>query len=295
MILRDKHGNLLGTARSFWRDYSRDKFALLGLLLFGALALLAATGHWLIPFDPVEQLQGELLLPPYWYSGGAEKHLFGTDDLGRDLLSRLIAGARLSLGVGFGVVLAALGVGVVLGALAAALRGAAGSVLVRLMELLLALPSLLLAVLLVAILGPSLSHAALAIGLVLMPGFMRVTRAAIHEELAKDYITAARLDGASPWRLFTRSVLPNIAPALTLHTTHALSTAILDIAALGFLGLGAQSPVPEWGTILAESRAYIQQAPWTVTLPGLAILLTVLSINLIGNGLRQALDPHSKR
>lgn len=291
----DWHIPFLGPVRVFWRDYRRDYFGVLGLGLFFVLATVAVLAPWLVPYDPMEQLPHTLLLPPYWMDGGVATHVLGTDDLGRDLLSRLMTGARLSLGLGLAIVWAALLLGVLLGAVAAMAKGMLEAFFVRLMDVLLALPSLLLAVMVVAILGPGLANASIAIGVVLVPAFMRVTRAAIHEEMAKDYVTAARLDGASRLRLLRKTVLPNIAPPLIVQTTHALSTAILDIAALGFLGLGAQSPTPEWGTILAESRDYIQQAPWTVTLPGLAILLTVLSINLIGNGLRNAVDPRWKR
>lgn len=293
--LPDWHIPFLGPVRVLWRDYRRDGFGVFGLVLFLSLAFVALTAPWAVPYDPMEQLPHALLLPPYWAEGGSGVNFLGTDDLGRDLLSRLMIGARLSLGLGLVIVLAALAGGVVLGALAATVRGVVESLMVRIMDILLTLPTLLLAVIVVAILGPGLGNAALAIGIVLLPAFMRVTRATIHEEMAKDYVTAARLDGAGKWRLLTRSVLPNIAPPLIIQTTHSLSTAILEIAALGFLGLGAQSPTPEWGTILSESRDYIQQAPWTVTLPGLAILLTVLSVNLIGNGLRNALDPRWKR
>ncbi|MBI2380162.1 MAG: ABC transporter permease subunit [Gammaproteobacteria bacterium] len=291
----DWHIPFLGPVRVLWRDYRRDGFGVAGLCLFLVLATVALFAPWLVPYDPMAQMPHTLLLPPYWMDGGVATHVLGTDDLGRDLLSRLMTGARLSLGLGLVIVLAALVLGVLLGALAALAKGTLEALAVRLMDVLLAVPSLLLAVIVVAVLGPGLGNAAVAIAAVLVPAFMRVTRAAIHEEMAKDYVTAAHLDGANKLRLLTRSVLPNIVPSLVVQTTHALSTAILDVAALGFLGLGAQSPTPEWGTILSESRAYIQQAPWTVTLPGLAILAAVLSINLIGNGLRNALDPRWKR
>lgn len=292
---RDWHIPFVGPVRVFWRDYRRDGFGVLGLLLFLGLAAIAALAPWIVPYDPMAQLPHALLVVPYWMDGGTGAHFFGTDDLGRDLLSRLMIGTRLSLGLGFVIVVSALVVGVILGAFAASVRGVIEGVMVRIMDILLTLPTLLLAVIVVAILGPGLDNAALAIAIVQIPAFMRVTRAAIHEELTKDYVTAARLDGAGRLRLLTRTVLPNITPPLIIQTTHALSTTILEIAALGFLGLGAQSPTPEWGSILASSRAYIQDAPWTVTLPGLAILLTVLAINLIGNGLRNAVDPRWKR
>lgn len=292
---RDFHVPFLGPARVLWRDFRRDSFGVIGLLLFLGLVIMAVGAPWLVPFDPMQQLAHAQLLPPYWLSGGNSLHVLGTDDLGRDLFSRLMTGARLSLGLGLVIVLTALVIGVLLGAIAATVKGVLEAVFVRMMDVMLSLPSLLLAVVVVAILGPGLYNAALAITVVLVPSYLRVTRAAIHEQMTKDYITAARLDGAGRLRLLTRSILPNIAPALLIQTTHSLSTAILDIAALGFLGLGAQAPTPEWGSILANARPLMQEAPWTVTLPGLSILLTVLAINLIGNGLRNALDPRWKR
>ena len=193
------------------------------------------------------------------------------------------------------MVAVALLAGVALGALAGFARGITATVVMRLMDLMLALPSLLLAIVVVAILGPSLINAAAAVGAVQLPHFVRLTRGAVLAELGKDYVTASRIAGAGPLRLALSTVLPNCAPPLIVQATLGFSTAILDLAALGFLGLGAQPPTPEWGTMLADSLAFVQRAWWVVTFPGLAILATVLAFNLLGDGLRDVLDPRLKR
>ena len=281
--------------QEFWDGFRRNPGALGGLTVLLLLVAAAAAAPWIAPYDPAVQHAGAFLLPPVWHDGADPRFWLGTDDLGRDLLSRLIHGARLSLSVALLVVVVALVGGVALGIVAGALRGMAETAVMRLMDILLALPSLLLAIVVVAILGPSLVNAAVAVAVVLLPHFVRITRAAVIGEAAREYVAAARLDGAGPLRLYTLTVLPNIAPPLIVQGTLAFSTAILDIAALGFLGLGAQPPDPEWGTLLSSARELIQRASWTVTLPGVAILVTVLATNLTGDGIRDALDPRLKR
>ena len=219
----------------------------------------------------------------------------GTDDLGRDLASRLVYGARFSMSIGLIIVVIAMLAGVLLGAMAGMRRGLVEASIMRLMDIILALPSLLLAIVIVAVLGASLLNAAIAVAIVLLPHFVRITRASIVAETSRDYVLAAQLDGAHGPRLFAITLLPNISAPLIVQSTLAFSSAILDIAALGFLGLGAQPPTPEWGTLLSSSREFIERAPWTVTLPGLAILVTVMASNLLGDGLRDALDPKLKR
>ncbi len=279
----------------FWREFRRNKGALVGFYLLLPIILMAIVGPWIAPYDPAEQFSGHLLQPPSWRQAGTPEFLLGTDDLGRDILSRILYGARLSLGLASIIVLLAASVGVLLGSLAALTGKVVESVLMRIADIILALPSLLLAIAIVALLGPGLPNAIYAVAIVLIPHFMRITRAAIRDELGRDYVTAARLDGARGSRMFVRVLLPNILAPLIVQTTLSFSTALLDIAALGFLGLGAQPPVSEWGTLLSQSRAYIQLAPWTVTTPGLAILVTVLAINLLGDGVRDALDPRLSR
>lgn len=279
----------------FWSSFSQSKSAILGLFVLGLLIGLALLAPWISPFDPAEQFTDALLKPPVWQEGGQITYFFGTDDLGRDMLSRLIYGARLSLGIGLLVVLVSMTAGLTLGAVAALRGGFIELAIMRLMDVMLALPSLLLAIVIVAVLGPSLVNAVFAVSLVYLPHFVRLVRGQLLAELKQDYVQAAKLDGTGKVRLFYKGLLPNISAPLIVQGTLSFSNAILDIAALGFLGLGAQPPTPEWGTILSASRQYIVAAPWTVTLPGLAILITVLATNLMGDGLRDALDPRLKR
>lgn len=266
-----------------------------GSLILLIVLLMSLIGPWFAPHDPAQQFSDKILTPPLWYDNGDFVTPLGTDDLGRDMLSRLLHGARLSLKLTLMVVFAAAFIGIILGAAAAFLNSGLRSLLMRFMDLLLSLPSLLLAIAIVAMIGPGLPNAVYAVVIVLIPQFVKVTQSAISEELGKDYVMAARLDGAGHIRLLLHHVWPNIIPALIVQLTFSFSTALLDIAALGFLGLGAQPPMAEWGTMLSEARAFIQFAPWTMTLPGLAIFLTVLSINLVGDGLRDAFDPRLNR
>ena len=207
------------------------------------------------------------------------------------MFSRLLYGARYSLFLGFAIVVISLITGVAIGAVAGMKRGIIETIILRLMDIMLAVPAILLAIVIVAILGASLANAALAVSIVLLPHFVRITRAAVISEINKDYVLASRLDGSRGWKLLFRTLLPNISAPFIVQATLSFSNAILDIAALGFLGLGAHPPTPEWGTLLSTSREFIETAPWTVTLPGLAILITVLASNLLGDGLRDALDP----
>jgi dipeptide transport system permease protein len=234
-------------------------------------------------------------VPPFWQEGGSTAFLLGTDAVGRDILSRLIYGTRYSLFIGVIVTTIALVGGIALGLVAGYFRGWIDTVIMRLMDIILAFPSLLLALVLVAVLGPGLTNAMIAIALVFQPHFVRLTRAAVMTEKNRDYVVAAKVAGAGPLRLMFSTILPNCMAPLIVQATLSFSNAILDAAALGFLGMGAQPPTPEWGTMLAEAREFILRAWWVVTLPGLAILVTVLAINLMGDGLRDALDPKLKR
>lgn len=286
---------LLNQLREFWYYFSVNRGAVIGLVVFILLVLTALFANWIAPHSPIEQYRDALLLPPSWVEGGRSGFLLGTDAVGRDILSRLIHGARYSLLIGTVVVIIALVAGVVFGLIAGYAGGWVDTVLMRVMDLILAFPSLLLALVLVAILGPGLINMMIAIALVLQPHFVRLTRSAVLGELGKDYVTSARVAGAGHLRLMFRTILPNCLAPLIVQATLSFSSAILDAAALGFLGLGAQPPTPEWGTMLAEARQFILRAWWVVTFPGLAILITVLAINLIGDGLRDALDPKLKR
>ena len=281
--------------RAAWTIFRQNKGAMIGAVILIFILILAIIGPWISPYDPARQFTNKILIPPIWSPAGDFNFFLGTDDLGRDILSRLLHGARLSLQLTFTVVLIAALSGILIGAGAAFLNQTLRSLLMRIMDLLLSFPSLLLAIAIVAIIGPGLPNAIYAVVMVLIPQFVRITQSSISDELNNDYVMAARLDGASSLRLLSHHVWPNITPALTVQLTFSFSTALLDIAALGFLGLGAQPPMAEWGTMLSESRAFIQFAPWTMTLPGLAIFLTVLSINLVGDGIRDALDPRLNR
>jgi dipeptide transport system permease protein len=271
----------------FWRAFLRNKGALGGLvflLLVSAAALLAP---WLASHAPDAQFREALLASP----GSDPRFVLGTDELGRDLLSRLLHGARLSLWIGLCAVLLALIPGVILGLFCGFFPTWIGTPVMRLMDIMLALPALLLAVAIVAVLGPGLFNTVLAIAIVALPGYVRLTRVAVLGELGRDYVTASRLAGAGTLRLMFVCILPNCLAPLLVQASLGFSSAILEAAALGFLGLGVQPPTPEWGSMLASARDYIDSAWWVVTLPGLAILLTVLAINLFGDGLRDALDP----
>lgn len=279
----------------FWRYYRENTGAVIGLVFITLVVSVALLADVIAPHSPYEQFRDAILVPPAWSEGGSWRFPLGTDDVGRDLLSRLLHGARLSLFIGCVVVTLSLGAGILLGLMAGFFRGVVEILIMRMMDIMLALPSLLLAIAIVAILGPSLLNAAVAIAIVALPHYVRLTRAAAIGEVHKDYVTASRVAGAGLGRLMFKTVLPNCMAPLIVQATLGFSTAILDAAALGFLGLGAQPPTPEWGSMLANALQFVQRAWWVVTLPGLTILLTVLAFNLMGDGLRDALDPKMKR
>ena len=279
----------------FWFYFSRNKGAVIGLFVFLVILLLAVFAPIVSPHSPSIQNRELLLLPPVFQEGGMWGHVLGTDAVGRDILSRLIYGARFSLFIGLVVVTLSVVSGVLIGLIAGYFRGKVDTFIMRIMDIILAFPSLLLALVLVAVLGPGLLNAMIAISLVNQPHFVRLTRAAVMTEKSKDYVVGSQVAGAGTLRLMFLTILPNCLAPLIVQATLAFSAAILDAAALGFLGMGAQPPTPEWGTMLAEAREFIQRAWWVVTFPGLAILVTVLAINLMGDGLRDALDPKLKR
>lgn len=279
----------------FWFYFSENRGAVAGLWVFTALVAIALLAPFIAPHSPTEQYRDALLVPPLWQEGGRAEFILGTDAVGRDMLSRLIYGARFSLFIGCVVVTLAVLGGVAIGLVAGFFRGWVDIVIMRAMDIILAFPSLLLALVLVAVLGPGLLNAMIAIAIVLQPHFVRLTRAAVMAEKNREYVISARVAGASDFYLMTRTILPNCLGPVIVQATLSFSNAILDAAALGFLGMGAQPPTPEWGTMLAEAREFILRAWWVVTFPGLAILITVLAINLMGDGLRDALDPKLKR
>ncbi|MBP7240511.1 ABC transporter permease subunit [Amaricoccus sp.] len=281
--------------RENWRYFLANRGAVIGLVVIALMVLTAIFAPLIAPHDPTAQFRDALLVPPAWTDKGRPEFLLGTDALGRDILSRLIFGARYSLAIGLVVVTLALVSGILVGLVAGYFGGWIDGLIMRVMDIILAFPSLLLALVLVAIIGPGLFNAMLAIAVVLQPHFARLTRGAVMAEKHREYVTSARVAGAGTLRLMLVTILPNCLGPLIVQATLSFSNAILDAAALGFLGMGAQPPTPEWGTMLAEAREFITSAWWVVTMPGIAILVTVLAINLIGDGLRDTLDPKLKR
>ncbi|OCA52402.1 dipeptide ABC transporter permease DppC [Photorhabdus namnaonensis] len=281
--------------QEFWYYFKRNKGAVVGLVYIVLMLLVALLAGVLAPHSASEQFRDALLTPPVWQDGGSWQFILGTDDVGRDLLSRLMYGARLSLLVGCLVVVLSLLMGVVLGVLAGYFGGVVDIIIMRIVDIMLALPSLLLALVLVAIFGPSIVNASLALTFVSLPHYIRLTRAAVLVEVNRDYVMASQVAGAGSMRQMFINILPNCLAPLIVQASLGFSNAILDMAALGFLGMGAQPPTPEWGTMLSDVLQFAQSAWWVVTFPGIAILLTVLAFNLMGDGLRDALDPKLKQ
>ena len=274
-------------AAILWRKLRRNRLALVGCFLLAGVLLAAVGAPVLAPYSPLDQDLYNRVKPP------SLAHPFGTDDFGRDILSRVIHGSRISLRIGVVAVGLALLVGTAIGLSAGYWGGWLDQVLMRAMDLMLAFPSILLAIAIVAILGPGLENAMLAVGIVAVPQYARLVRASTLSIREKDYVQAVRALGAGDLRIIAFSVLPNCLAPLIVHSTLGLATAILDAAGLSFLGLGARPPTPEWGAMLNEGRELILSAPWVLTFPGLAIFLTVLGFNLVGDGLRDALDPRN--
>jgi peptide/nickel transport system permease protein/dipeptide transport system permease protein len=269
----------------------KNKTGVAGLVIITVFVFLALFAPLVSPHDPVENALYDQLIPPMWEDGGSAKNILGTDDLGRDMLSRLIFGARVSLMVG----LVSVGIAVILGTLFGAIAGYFGgwpdNIIMRIMDIILAFPGILLAIVIVAYLGPGLKNAMVAIGVISIPRFARIVRASVLEENEKDYVLAARAVGARNRRIIFNTVLPNCLAPIIVQASLGFGSAILDAAGLSFLGLGAQPPIPEWGAMIAMGRSMILRAWWVMTFPGIAILLGVLGFNLLGDGLRDALDP----
>lgn len=281
--------------KEFWYYFRQNRGAVIGLVLIGAFILLAILAPLLAPSSPTEISESAVSLPPAWMENGLGSHFLGTDDLGRDLFSRLLYGARVSLGIGFFTVVLSMFVGVSLGLIAGSAPRWLDSLIMRVTDVMMALPSILLAIVVVAILGPNLVNTVVAVAVVAIPGFVRLTRAQVQVEMSKNYVMASRIFGAGWFRIVVINVLPNCMAPLIVQATMGFSEGILNAAALGFLGLGAQPPLPEWGTMLSDARSFIDSAPWLVTIPGLCILFVVLGFNLLGDGLRDAFDPKLRR
>lgn len=280
---------------SFWRSFRENRGAVMGLAVVFIMVLVAIFAPVLAPHDPLEQFRDFTKLPPVWTEAGNWQFPLGTDPLGRDMLSRLMYGARISLFIGLSVMVVSMVLGIVLGLASAWFGGIIDTIILRVMDLIMSIPSLVLAILIVAVIGPNLTNTIVAVTIVGLPRYVRLVRASALTELSKDYVTAAKVAGVGPLRLMLVTVLPNCMAPLIVQSALGMSDAILEAAGLGFLGLGAQPPMPEWGAMLADSRDLIVSHPWVMAFPGLAILITVLAINLMGDGLRDALDPRLKR
>jgi peptide/nickel transport system permease protein len=271
-----------------WRSLIANRAAMVSLFFIAFLVLVAVFGPLVTPYNPIETNMGDALKAP------SSVHWFGTDQLGMDIFSRVIAGTRVSLTVGLLAVSIALTIGIVLGSIAGYVGGWVDTLIMRVMDMMLAVPSILLAITLMAALGKGIDKAVIAIGLVSIPEYARIVRGAILSIKENDYVAAARVVGNSNLRIIFRHVLPNALSVIIVRGTLGISSAVLDTAALGFLGMGVQPPQAEWGDMLGRARGFIFQAPWTLLFPGMAITATVLAFNLLGDGLRDALDPKSR-
>ena len=280
---------------AFWYSFRENRGAVIGAGIVGFVILCAILASAVAPYDPLAQFREFTKLPPVWVDGGTWKFPLGTDPLGRDMLSRLLYGSRISLFVGLSIMIVCAFIGTCLALLAASVGGIVDIMIMRLMDLILAIPDLVLAILIIAVIGPNLINTIIAITIVYLPRFVILVRATALGELSKDYVTAAKVSGVGAWRLMFTTVLPNCVAPLIIQAALGVSDAILEAAALGFLGLGAQPPQPEWGSMLADTRDLITSNPWVMAMPGIAILITVLAINLMGDGLRDALDPRLRR
>ena len=280
---------------AFWRAFSENRGAVVGLIIVCLVLLAGIFAPLLTIYNPLEQYRDAVKLPPIWAEGGNWSHWLGTDPLGRDMWARLIFGSRLSIFIGLSVMLVSTAIGVGLGLLAARVGGLLDTIVLRMMDLIMSIPDLVLAIMIIAVIGPNLINTIVAITFVFLPRYVLLVRSAARVELTKDYVTAAKVSGLRPLRLMLTTVLPNCVAPLMVQAALGVSDAILEAAGLGFLGLGAQPPAPEWGSMLADARDLITSAPWVMAMPGLAILITVLAINLMGDGLRDALDPRLRR
>ncbi|MDI3269539.1 MAG: ABC transporter permease [Bacillota bacterium] len=272
-----------------FRRLLRHRGAVVGLVIIGIFVFTAIFAPLLAPYGPLEGQLADRLQPP------SAQHLLGTDYAGRDLLSRIIYGARLSLQVGLLTVGLALSVGTLWGAFSGYAGGLFDLLSMRAVDVLLAFPSLLLAILMIAILGPSLTNAMLAVGIVAIPTYVRLVRSVVLSIKNQEFVLASRALGASTGRILRRHIFPNVMAPVLVQATLGIAAAILETAGLSFLGLGADARTPEWGSMLAHNKTYFRTAPWTMTYPGLAIMLVILGFNLLGDGLRDALDPRLKR
>lgn len=283
-----KESKSAGPWQEAWREFRKNKVAVVGMIIVLFFILLAIFAPFIAKEGINEQVMADRLQPP------SSEYWLGTDDFGRDIFSRIVYGARISLWVGFSSVVGSVIIGSLLGIIAGYYGRWVDVIISRFFDIMLAFPSILLAIAIVAVLGPSLRNALIAIAIINVPNFGRLIRSRVLSIKEDEYIMAARSIGMKDIRILFSHILPNSMAPVVVQGTLAIATAILEAAALGFLGLGAQPPAPEWGKMLADSKDYLQSAPWTMIFPGLAIMLTVLGFNLMGDGLRDAMDPRMK-
>lgn len=275
-------------SRRAWQQLKKRRGAMFGLFVIVLLIMVALSASLISPYDPVQQSYSTVRKPP------SAQHWFGTDELGRDLFARIIYGARASLSAGVISVSIALLLGVPLGLIAGYCGGLVDALISRFTDAMLACPFLILAIALAAFLGPSLTNAMIAIGVTAMPVFIRLTRGQVMGIAVETYVEAARAIGNPPWRIAIRHILPNVLPQILVQVTLTIASAIIAEASLSFLGLGQQPPAPSWGSMLNSAQRFLTNAPWMALWPGLAIFISVLAFNLLGDGLRDALDPKNR-
>lgn len=271
-----------------WRRFLKNKLSIAGLVVLLVFVVVAIFADQLAPYDYSEQHLSNTYCSP------CKEYPLGTDNLGRDMLSRIIYGTRISLVIGFAAVGISLLLGLILGCVAGFYGGATDTIIMRVMDMMLAVPSVLLAIVIASVLGTGVFNLILAIGIASIPSYARIVRASILSVRDQEYIEAARLSGCSDVRMILRHILPNILAPIIVQTTLGLGLAILNASGLSFLGLGVKAPMPEWGSMLAASRGDMRNYPYLVTFPGIAIVLVVLALNMVGDGLRDALDPRMK-
>jgi len=278
----------------FYKQFKKNRAALVGAYIVIGLILAAIFAPILTQYDPLIQNLDNRLIPPFWDDGGSFAHMLGTDDFGRDMLTRILYGARISLVIGIISVSISLSFGVVMGAVAGYFGGLTDLIIMRIVDIMLSIPAILLAIVIVSILGADLFNAMIAIGIVGIPTFARIVRSSVLAEKNKEYVIASRVNGAGDFRLIMGVVLPNCTTPMIVQATMWFASAVLEAAGLSFLGLGAQPPTPEWGAMLADSLQFITTSYWMIVYPGIAIFLTVIGFNLVGDGLMDVLDPKLK-
>jgi len=276
-------------AKEIWKRFCRNKAAVLGLIVIGILIFSAIFAPFITPTDPTLQDLDRRFLTP------SRQHLMGTDNFGRDMFTRIVYGSRTSLQVGFTAIAVAMTIGVLIGSLAGYFGGTTDNVVMRFIDILMAVPNILLAIAIASALGPGLTNVMIAVGIGQVPEYARITRASVLTIREREFVEAARAVGGNDLRIITRHILPNAMAPIIVQATVGLSGAILSAAGLSFLGLGIQPPTPEWGFMLSDGRRFMRDFPHMVTFPGLAIVTIVLAINMVGDGLRDAFDPKLKK